>query len=127
MQAMRRLCTALLVLLAAGCGGSAATSSSGGPAPQDVSLQLDWYPNPDHVVSSVNVGFNLVPALLGGKVDAIAGAFQNIEGAQLRARGVDPVVFPVDRYGVPTYDELVLVANRDRLSSDEAYRRRTRA
>jgi len=70
----------------------------------------------------VTVGFNLLPALLDGKVDAIAGGFQNIEGAELAARGVHPVVFPVDRYGVPGYDELVLIANAARLQSDTAYR-----
>ena len=32
------------------------------------------------------------------------------------------ITFPVDRYGVPSYDELVLVANRDRLGSDAGYR-----
>ena len=52
------------------------------------------------------------------------GVFQNIEGIQFAQRGLHPVVFPYDRYGVPAYDELVLVANRDRLHSDAAYRRR---
>jgi putative hydroxymethylpyrimidine transport system substrate-binding protein len=79
--------------------------------------------DPSRDVHTVNVGFNLLPALLGGKVDAIAGGFQNIEGAQLEVRGLHPVVFPVDKYGVPTYDELVVVANSDRLKSDPAYRR----
>ena len=45
------------------------------------------------------------------------GAFQNIEGEQLKAEGMRTITFPVDRYGVPSYDELVLVANRDRLGS----------
>ena len=78
--------------------------------------------DPARDVHTVNVGFNLLPALLGGKVDAIAGGFQNIEGAQLEVRGLHPVVFPVDEYGVPTYDELVVVANSDRLKSDAGYR-----
>jgi putative hydroxymethylpyrimidine transport system substrate-binding protein len=78
--------------------------------------------DPQHDVHTVNVGFNLLPALLGGKVDAIAGGFQNIEGAQLEVRGLHPVVFPVDEYGVPTYDELVVVANSDRLRKDAQYR-----
>src|SRR4051794_10575036 len=77
-------------------------------------------------VHQVTVGFNLVPALLSGRVDAVAGAFQNIEGAQLAARGQHPVVFPVDRFGVPSYDELVVVANSDRLHSDAGYAAETR-
>ncbi|HVI37536.1 MAG TPA: ABC transporter substrate-binding protein, partial [Gaiellales bacterium] len=221
-----------LLALAAGCGSSSGAGSNGA-APKDVSLQLDWYPNPDHVglytaidrgffqragldvtprqptdvsdpiklvaaartdlgisyepelffaqqqhapvvavaaivatalnsiittergittpaglrgktigvdgsastkayvdtvlrtaglapsdVHLVTVGFNLLPALLAGRVDAIAGGFQNIEGAELAARGLHPVVFPVDRYGVPSYDELVVVANSERMQSD---------
>ena len=38
------------------------------------------------------------------------GGFRNVEGVDLRLRGKDPVVTPVDQLGVPTYDELVLVA-----------------
>ena len=78
--------------------------------------------DPDSGVHRVNVGFNLVRALLAGKVDAVIGAFQNIEGEQLKAEGMHTITFLVDRYGVPSYDELVLVANRDKLSSDAAYR-----
>ncbi len=60
----------------------------------------------------VNVGLNLLPTLIGGKVDAILGGFRNIEGVDLQQRGLDPRIVPVDRLGVPTYDELVLVARR---------------
>jgi putative hydroxymethylpyrimidine transport system substrate-binding protein len=60
----------------------------------------------------VNVGLNLLPALIGGRVDAILGGFQNIEGVDLRLRGLDPRIVPVDQLGVPTYDELVLVARK---------------
>lgn len=69
----------------------------------------------------VRVGYNLVPALLSGKVDAILGAYRNIEGIELRRRGLDPSIIPVDRAGVPPYAELVLVANAERLKSDRAY------
>jgi putative hydroxymethylpyrimidine transport system substrate-binding protein len=69
-------------------------------------------------VKSVNVGFGLLPALLGGSADAMLGGFLNVEGVDLRQRGKDPVVTPVDQLGVPTYDELVLVANREALAED---------
>jgi putative hydroxymethylpyrimidine transport system substrate-binding protein len=58
----------------------------------------------------VNVGLNLLPAVISGRVDAILGGFRNIEGVDLQLRGLDPRVKPVDQLGVPTYDELVLVA-----------------
>jgi putative hydroxymethylpyrimidine transport system substrate-binding protein len=67
---------------------------------------------PSSSVKEVNVGLNLLPTVIGGKVDAILGGFRNIEGVDLRLRGLDPRVVPVDQLGVPTYDELVLVARK---------------
>jgi putative hydroxymethylpyrimidine transport system substrate-binding protein len=69
-------------------------------------------------VKTVNVGFGLLPAIISGRADAMLGGFSNVEGVDLRLRGKDPVVTPVDRLGVPTYDELVLVAQRKRLEED---------
>src|SRR3954452_25193080 len=69
-------------------------------------------------VKAVNVGFGLLPALLGGSAQAMLGGFSNVEGVDLRERGKAPVVTPVDKLGVPTYDELVLVANRKSLEAD---------
>jgi putative hydroxymethylpyrimidine transport system substrate-binding protein len=69
-------------------------------------------------VKLVNVGFGLIPALVGGSAQAMLGGYRNVEGVDLRERGKDPVVTPVDELGVPTYDELVLVANRSRLEAD---------
>jgi putative hydroxymethylpyrimidine transport system substrate-binding protein len=68
--------------------------------------------DPPSSVKEVNVGLNLLPALIGGKVDAILGGFRNIEGVDLQQRGLNPRIVPVDQLGVPTYDELVLVARR---------------
>jgi putative hydroxymethylpyrimidine transport system substrate-binding protein len=69
-------------------------------------------------VETFNTSYSLLPALVGDRAQAIFGGFSNIEGIDLRLRGKDPVVTPVDRLGVPTYDELVLVANRSRLEDD---------
>jgi len=65
---------------------------------------------PSSSVREVNVGLNLLPALIGGKVDAILGGFRNIEGVDLQQRDLGPRIVPLDQLGVPTYDELVLVA-----------------
>jgi putative hydroxymethylpyrimidine transport system substrate-binding protein len=70
-------------------------------------------------VKSVNVGFGLLPAVLGGSAQAMLGGFSNVEGIDLRERGKAPVVTPVDQLGVPTYDELVLVARRQTLEEDQ--------
>jgi putative hydroxymethylpyrimidine transport system substrate-binding protein len=73
-------------------------------------------------VKVVTVGYNLLPALLAHRVDVVLGVYRNVEGIQLQLRGLDPTIIPVDRAGVPTYDELVLVANKTRLRRDAAYR-----
>ncbi len=64
-------------------------------------------------VQEVNVGFNLVPAMLSGKVAATLGGFWNYEAIQLRLLHRRPVVIPVNQAGVPPYDELVLVVRED--------------
>jgi putative hydroxymethylpyrimidine transport system substrate-binding protein len=64
-------------------------------------------------VQETNVGFNLVPAMLSGKVAATLGGFWNYEALQLEQMHKHPVVIPIDRAGVPTYDELVLVVRED--------------
>ena len=69
-------------------------------------------------VKPVNVGFGLLPALVGGSAQAMLGGYSNVEGINLRERGKAPVVTPVDKLGVPTYDELVFVANRKALEED---------
>jgi putative hydroxymethylpyrimidine transport system substrate-binding protein len=69
-------------------------------------------------VKERNVGFSLTPALLTGRVDAVLGAFWNYEGTELRLKGRKPQVIRMERAGVPTYDELVLVANEDALERD---------
>ena len=69
-------------------------------------------------VDEVDVGFNLLQPLLAGRADAMLGGFLNVEGVELAERGEDPTVMPVDRLGIPSYDELVLVADADRVRED---------
>jgi putative hydroxymethylpyrimidine transport system substrate-binding protein len=69
-------------------------------------------------VHTVNVGYGLLPAIVSGRAEAMLGGFSNVEGVDLRLRGKQPVVTPVDKLGVPSYDELVLVAKRERLEED---------
>ena len=76
----------------------------------------------DKQIPSINVGANLVPSILSGRVDAIVGGYRNVEAIQIaQEMGVKPTVFPASSLGVPSYAELVLVANRNRLKSDAAY------
>jgi putative hydroxymethylpyrimidine transport system substrate-binding protein len=77
-------------------------------------------------VKVVAVGYSLLPALLSHRVDAVLGVYRNVEGIQLQLLGLHPTIIPVDRTGIPTYDELVLVANENRLDNDPGYRSEVR-
>jgi len=79
---------------------------------------LDEANVPQSSVKERNVGFNLVPALVSGKVDAILGGFWNYEAIDLAQRKKHPKVIRLDTVGVPTYDELVFVANADALDRE---------
>jgi putative hydroxymethylpyrimidine transport system substrate-binding protein len=68
-------------------------------------------------VHEVNVGFNLVSAMLSKKVDATLGAFWNYEGVQLQRERRHPTILRMEQIGVPTYNELVLVARQEDLRS----------
>lgn len=73
----------------------------------------------DHIDSQsiklINVNFQLTSALLAGQVDAVIGGYRNIEALELKLQGKDPQVMNVEDFGVPAYDELVIVANRDEI------------
>ena len=75
-------------------------------------------------VKVVTVGYDLLPALLSGKVDAVLGVYRNVEGIELEQRGLKPKIIPLNRAGIPFYDELVLVANSDRIRTDSSYNTR---
>jgi putative hydroxymethylpyrimidine transport system substrate-binding protein len=72
---------------------------------------------PPASVKETNVGANLVPAMLSGRVDATLGAYWNYEAIQLRQAGKHPNVIHVENVGVPTYDELVLVVRENELAN----------
>jgi putative hydroxymethylpyrimidine transport system substrate-binding protein len=69
-------------------------------------------------VKEVNVGFNLVPAMLSGKVDATLGAYWNYEAIQLAQQRKRPKVIRMEKAGVPTYNELVVVARESDLNAE---------
>lgn len=73
--------------------------------------------DPDRVTLR-NVGFGLSPALAGERVDAVVGAYWNIELVELEAQGVEARAFRVEDHGVPDFDELVLVTS-DRMAEDD--------
>jgi len=72
---------------------------------------------PQRSVKEVNVGSNLVPAMLSGRVDATLGAYWNYEAIQLRQMGKRDNVIHVENAGVPSYDELVLVTRENEIAN----------
>lgn len=68
-------------------------------------------------VRTKNVGFNLSPALAADRVDAIIGAYWNIESVDLESQGIATRAFRLEEHGVPNYNELVVVTS-DRLAAD---------
>jgi putative hydroxymethylpyrimidine transport system substrate-binding protein len=60
-------------------------------------------------VHTITIGFDAVADLLAGRV-AAATAFWNDEGVSIRRRAPGFHVFTVDRYGAPSYPELILCA-----------------
>jgi len=65
-----------------------------------------------------DVGYELVPALAEGRVDATFGGSWSVEGAELEAERLNPVITRVQDLGVPSYEELVLIVRPDRLAED---------
>jgi len=116
--------TSLIWLRKSGIGGVAGlrgkTIATAGIPYQDAYLKtiLARAHLTESEVKTVNVGYGLLPALVGGSADAMLGGFSNVEGVDLRLRGKDPVITPVDKLGIPPYDELILVAQRERLEED---------
>jgi putative hydroxymethylpyrimidine transport system substrate-binding protein len=69
-------------------------------------------------VTVKSVGYELVPALVSGRADAIFGGSWNLEGVELEARGLKPVVTRLKSLGFPPYDEFVVIARSDRVTKD---------
>ena len=67
-------------------------------------------------VTLINVNFSLSPSVISGQVDAVIGAFRNFELNQMDIVGKPGRAFHIEEEGVPTYDELILVAHADNLA-----------
>lgn len=70
-------------------------------------------------VRLVNVNFSLSPSLISGKTQAVIGAFRNFELTQMDLEGRPGRAFYVEEHGIPSYDELILEAHKDRVGSPE--------
>ncbi len=67
-------------------------------------------------VTLVNVNFALVTSLISGEVDGVIGTYLSVEDIELKQRGLTPVVFRPEDYGVPASDELIMLSRRSAVS-----------
>ena len=69
-------------------------------------------------IDLVNVNWSLSPSLMSGQVDAVIGAFRNFELNQMDIEGIKGRCFYLEEEGLPAYDELIYIANRDSMNKD---------
>ena len=69
-------------------------------------------------VELVNVGFDLVPALIGKTVDACIGCYISHETIMAQNEGHPVKVMRMEDWGVPDFYELVLVTSERKLAED---------
>ncbi len=67
-------------------------------------------------VEMVNVGFNLVPALISGQVDAIVGAYWVHESISAENQGFPVNIMRMEEWGVPDFYEIVLVTSEEMIT-----------
>jgi len=73
-------------------------------------------------ITLVNVNWSLSPSLMSKQVDAVIGAFRNFELNQMEIEGVPGQCFYPEQEGLPAYDELIYVANPEKMDSNKTKR-----
>lgn len=73
----------------------------------------------DKDVELINVNWSLSPSLFSGQVDAVIGAFRNFELNQMMLEKRPGRAFYPEELGVPVYDELIIVANKNQLATQK--------
>lgn len=70
-------------------------------------------------VEIVNVGYDLMPAVLSGRADAVIGVYWTHETILAEQEGTPVRYLRVEEYGVPDYYELVLVCGEETIANQE--------
>lgn len=66
-------------------------------------------------VEQINIGWSISPALMAGQVDGVIGAFRNFELNQMALEDHEGRCFNPESEGVPSYDELIYVADPEQM------------
>jgi putative hydroxymethylpyrimidine transport system substrate-binding protein len=64
------------------------------------------------------VSYELVNSLLFGRADAIFGGSWNLEGIELEQLEMKPTITRFRSFGIPAYDELVVIAAKSRIAKE---------
>ena len=70
------------------------------------------------IADMVNVGFDLVPALISKRVDAIVGAYWVHESISAENQGFPVSIMRMEEWGVPDFYEIVLVTGQEMIQED---------
>ncbi|MDF2940634.1 MAG: putative thiamine biosynthesis protein [Gammaproteobacteria bacterium] len=73
-------------------------------------------------VNQINIQMDLIQALLSHKVTAVDGMMRNVEPVQMAEMGYGTRAFYPEENGVPSYDELVFIANSKTVNRGEVAR-----
>lgn len=69
-------------------------------------------------IELINVNWSLSPSLISGQVDAVIGAFRNFELNQMDLVNEPGLAFFPEEHGVPSYEELIILAHKDTADTD---------
>lgn len=90
---------------------------SGGPLTEGAIDTMMKYDGGDpSKVKIIDVGFELLPAMITQKVNATIGAVANHEVPVMEQKGFDVTYFYPTNYGVPNYYESILIANDEMIN-----------
>lgn len=93
-------------------------SSSGGLTGIMLKAMLSKQGLSEKDIAITNVKYNLTQALLSKKVDAVTGMMRNFEVPQIEKKGHEVTAFFPEEHGIPTYSELIFVANTARVHDE---------
>ncbi len=65
-------------------------------------------------VNVVNINWSIVPSLLSKQTDGVIGAYRIFENIEMKQKGVEPHAFYPEDFGVPDYEEMILVSHISR-------------
>ena len=62
----------------------------------------------------INTQYGGTQALLANQLDAVAGVMRNFGPIEMELAGKAARIFNVENYGIPAYDELIIITQRDK-------------